>query len=136
MINPQLAQSIKRLYRRLNGSTIETNLKRYEGILYKIKAGQTVWQTKTDRQLKETAQILNQSAKKSGNLDNLLIETYALVSEVIKRVLSIKPFDVQIIGGIVLHQRKVAQMQTGEGKTLTAVSRRPSMPSRDKGSMS
>ncbi len=121
MINPRLVKSIKRLHRRLNGSTIETNLKRYEAILYKIKACQTVWQTKTDRQLQEAAQILNQSAEKSGNLDNLLIETYALVSEVIKRVLSIKPFDVQIIGGIVLHQGKVAEMQTGEGKTLTAV---------------
>ena len=121
MINPRLVKSIKRLHRRLNGSTIETNLKRYEAILYKIKACQTVWQTKTERQLKEAAQILNQSAEKSGNLDDLLIETYALVSEVIKRVLSIKPFDVQIIGGIVLHQGKVAEMQTGEGKTLTAV---------------
>ena len=44
MINPRLVKSIKRLHRRLNGSTIETNLKRFEAILYKIKACQTVWE--------------------------------------------------------------------------------------------
>ena len=137
MINPRLVKSIKRLHRRLNGSTIETNLKRYEAILYKIKACQTVWQTKTERQLKEAAQIEINQLKNQENLDDLLIETYALVSEVIKRVLSIKPFDVQIIGGIVLHQGKVAEMQTGEGKTLTAVFPATlETPSADKGSMS
>ena len=53
-------------------------------------------------------------------LDDILIEAYALVREVSKRILGQRHFDVQLIGGIVLHQGKIAEMKTGEGKTLVA----------------
>ena len=54
-------------------------------------------------------------------IDDILVEAFALVREAAARVLKLYPFDVQIIGGIVMHNSKIAEMQTGEGKTLTAV---------------
>jgi preprotein translocase subunit SecA len=76
---------------------------------------------KTDHQLAKMSQELSLQARHDGLLDDLLIKAFALVREVVWRVLHLRPFDVQLIGGIVLHQGKLAEMQTGEGKTLTAV---------------
>jgi preprotein translocase subunit SecA len=76
---------------------------------------------KQDNHLKEISEQLAQRALQNENLDTLLIEAFALVKETTQRVLKITPFDVQLIGAIVLHQGKIAEMQTGEGKTLAAV---------------
>jgi len=121
MINTRFMTTLERLHHRLNGSTIEYNLKQYDPILQEIKTRTTTLQHKTDQQLKQVAQELALRAQQAGGFDDLLSEAYALVREVIERALHIQPFDVQIIGGIVLHQGKLAEMQTGEGKTLTAV---------------
>jgi preprotein translocase subunit SecA len=78
------------------------------------------FQTLTDEQLKtKTAEFKDRLAK-SENLDDLLPEAFALVREAARRTLGQRHFDVQLMGGIVLHQGKIAEMKTGEGKTLTA----------------
>lgn len=71
-------------------------------------------------QLKEKADALKERVSKEESLDELLPEAFSLVRETSKRTLSQRHFDVQLIGGIALHQGKIAEMRTGEGKTLTA----------------
>ena len=74
----------------------------------------------TDDQMRERIAELRKRAQGGEALDALLPETYALVREAGVRVLNQRAFDVQLIGGIVLHQGRIAEMRTGEGKTLTA----------------
>jgi preprotein translocase subunit SecA len=115
-----LAQ-LKRYYERLNGSTIEYELSTYQEILSEINSLKTECEKKSDVQLKDLSNRLKQEALSNGHADNLLIDAYALIREAIRRTLNLNPFDVQIIGAIVMHLGKLAEMQTGEGKTLTAV---------------
>lgn len=112
---------LKRYYNRLNGITIEYEISQYQDILSEINKLKSECKKKSDAQLKSLSGKLRQEVLNNGQLDNLLIDAYALVREAICRTLYLNPFDVQIIGGIVMHQGKLAEMQTGEGKTLTAV---------------
>ena len=74
----------------------------------------------TDAQFPELTGQLKQRAAAGGSLDELLPEAFALVREAAKRILGMRPFDVQVLGGVVLHQGRIAEMKTGEGKTLAA----------------
>ena len=74
----------------------------------------------TDDQMRQKIADLRKRAQGGEDLDALLPETYALVREAGVRVLNQRAFDVQLIGAIVLHQGRIAEMRTGEGKTLTA----------------
>ncbi|MDV7714432.1 accessory Sec system translocase SecA2 [Oenococcus oeni] len=74
----------------------------------------------SDEMLKKQTKVFKARLKNGENLDDLLPEAFAVVREADKRVLSMFPFDVQVLGGIVLHQGNIAEMKTGEGKTLTA----------------
>ncbi|MEK7071732.1 MAG: preprotein translocase subunit SecA, partial [Patescibacteria group bacterium] len=74
----------------------------------------------SDAQLKEKTQELKKQLKSGKTLDDILPEAFALVREASRRTLSQRHFDVQLIGGIVLHEGKIAEMKTGEGKTLTS----------------
>ncbi len=73
-----------------------------------------------DEDLKRLSLELKERVKKGESLDNLLVPAFALVRETAKRTLGQRHYDVQLLGGIVLHQGKIAEMATGEGKTLTA----------------
>lgn len=75
----------------------------------------------TDEQLKARAAELKSFAAGGQSLESLLPETFALVREASRRVLNMRQFDVQLVGGVVLHQGRIAEMRTGEGKTLVAV---------------
>jgi preprotein translocase subunit SecA len=75
----------------------------------------------TDDKLKEAAAELRRRAQEGENLDKLLPEVFALVREISKRTLGMRQFDVQLTGGAVLHQGRIGEMKTGEGKTLVAV---------------
>lgn len=77
-------------------------------------------QSLSDEQLKAKTAEFKDRFQKGESLDLLLPEAFAVVREASKRVLKMRPFDVQLMGGIVLHQGKIAEMKTGEGKTLTA----------------
>jgi preprotein translocase subunit SecA len=121
MSNENFYTKIKRLHRRLNGSTIEYDLSEYRIILESITRLNSEYENNSDYELKSCSQKLIARARQGETLDSLLNESFALVNESIRRILRINPFDEQIIGGIVMHRGKLAEMQTGEGKTLTAV---------------
>jgi preprotein translocase subunit SecA len=74
----------------------------------------------SDAEIRERAEGLRRRARDGEDLDDLLVETFALVREACRRTIGLRPFDVQLVGGIVLHQGKIAEMLTGEGKTLVA----------------
>ena len=98
----------------------EAELKKIRKIVDKINALEPDMQKLTDDQMREKIDELKQRARGGESLDVLLPETYALSREAAVRVLGQRPFDVQLIGAIVLHQGRIAEMKTGEGKTLTA----------------
>lgn len=75
----------------------------------------------SDSQLREKTATLQERARRGDSLDSLLPEAFAVVREASKRVLGLRPFDVQLIGGMVLHKGEIAEMRTGEGKTLVAI---------------
>src|ERR671910_751520 len=74
----------------------------------------------SDEELKTEADALRERARNGEPVDGLLPEAFALVREAARRTLGMRHFDVQLIGGIALHQGKIAEMRTGEGKTLVA----------------
>ena len=98
----------------------EGEIKKLRKTVEKINALEPEIKKLTDDGMRERIAQLKQKAQGGESLDELLPETYALVREAGVRVLNQRAFDVQLIGGIVLHQGRIAEMRTGEGKTLTA----------------
>ena len=94
--------------------------KTYEQRVGRINAFEPELETYTDEELRETADALRERARGGEKLDDLLFECFALVREAGRRSMSMRHFDVQLIGGMVLHDGAIAEMKTGEGKTLTA----------------
>ena len=114
-------KKIRQAFHLLRGRHIEFDLTTYRKILAQINMLEAGFQSVDDRVLKQKSQNLITRARSSECADDLLVEAFALVREAARRVLGLRPFDVQIIAGIVMHQSKLAEMQTGEGKTLVAV---------------
>lgn len=102
------------------GSYSGRELKKITPILNKVLALEEEYSAFTDEQLKAKTPEFKQRYEKGESLDDLLPEAFATVREAAWRVLEMKPFPVQVIGGIVLHQGRIAEMKTGEGKTLVA----------------
>ncbi len=98
----------------------ERKIKKLMEIVCEVNALEDRFSRLSDADLKKYSEKLREEVRSGGNLDDLLVEAYALVREVGKRTIGLRMFDVQIMGGIVLHQGKVAEMKTGEGKTLVA----------------
>ena len=94
--------------------------KRHEQRVALIGAYEAELELDTDAELRERIDALRARARDGETLDELLPETFAIVREVGKRRLGMRHFDVQLIGGMVLHDGSIAEMRTGEGKTLTA----------------
>ncbi|MDD3028716.1 MAG: preprotein translocase subunit SecA [Alphaproteobacteria bacterium] len=109
------------LVRRLLGSHNDRVLRAQDPIIEKINALEPAFQNLSDDALRAKTQEFRNRLKKGEALDALLPEAFATVREASWRVLGLRPFDVQLRGGIVLHQGKIAEMRTGEGKTLVAV---------------
>lgn len=101
-------------------STAQRRLARWAQLLPKIASYEPELQKLTDQELRKRSLSLRYRAKSGESLDKLLPEAYALVREAGWRTVSMRHFDVQMLGGIALHNRSIAEMQTGEGKTLTA----------------
>ena len=102
------------------GSKNERELKKLEPIVDQINSLEPQIQSLSDDDLKAKTGIFREQIDKGASLDELLPEAFAVVREASVRTLSMRHFDVQLIGGIVLHQGKIAEMKTGEGKTLAA----------------
>lgn len=102
------------------GTDNERQLHRLQATVSKINAFEPDMIALTDEQLAEKTNYFRQLLAQGKTLDDILPEAFAAVREVSKRKLGQRPFDVQLMGGIVLHHGKIAEMKTGEGKTLTA----------------
>lgn len=98
----------------------EKTIKKLRGIVKEINDLESAYEVMSDEELVSQTDILKGRYKNGESLDRLLPDAYAVVREAAKRVLNMRHFDVQLIGGIVLHQGRIAEMKTGEGKTLVA----------------
>ena len=99
----------------------EQEIKKLNVIVDKIDALEESMKKLSDEELKDMTAIFKDRLKKGETLDDILPEAFAVVREVSKRKLGMRQYRVQLIGGIVIHQGKIAEMKTGEGKTLVEV---------------
>ncbi len=106
--------------RKLFGSKNERDLKRLDPLVQAVNECESTTKPLTDEQIRAKTQELKDRFAAGETLDDLLPEAFALVREASIRTLGMRHFDVQLIGGIVLHQGKIGEMKTGEGKTLAA----------------
>ena len=103
----------------LSGSN-EAEIKKLQKTVAQIAAHEEKMRALTDEEMRGMTDAFRGRLKAGETLDQLLPEAYALVREAAVRTLNQRPFDTQMIGAIVLHQGRIAEMRTGEGKTLTA----------------
>ncbi len=108
------------LIKKIVGDTNERELKRLSKKLENVNEYEEQIAKLTDEQLKHKTVEFKERFENGSTLDDLMAESFAVVRETSKRVLGKRHFDVQIIGAIVLHEGKIAEMKTGEGKTLVA----------------
>ena len=108
------------LIEKMFGTHSEREIKRILPLVDKIEALRPQMQALTDEQMADKTKEFKERLANGETLDDLLVEAYALVREAAVRVLGMEHYRVQLIGGIVLHQGRIAEMRTGEGKTLVA----------------
>ena len=110
----------KYLAKKIFGSANERIIRATYGIIEQINSLENLISKLTDAELANQTFILKERLKGGESLEHILPEAFATVREAAKRVLNMRHFDVQLIGGIILHHGKIAEMKTGEGKTLVA----------------
>ena len=110
-----MANFLKKLF----GSSNEAEIKRLKKIVAKVDAFEPEMKGLTDAQLQAKTPYFKQRLANGETLDDILPEAYAVVREAAVRTIGQRPFEVQVLGGIVLHQGRIAEMKTGEGKTIT-----------------
>src|SRR6267143_5869653 len=98
----------------------EREVKRHLAVAAAVTELEPELQALDDVELRAHSDDLRQRARDGHDLDELLIEAFAVCREASRRTTGLRHFDVQLVGGIVLHQGKIAEMKTGEGKTLVA----------------
>ena len=111
---------ISKFLKKIFGSRNSRIIKDYTVYVKSINDLEKVYEKKSDEELKNTTKLLQEKYKKSNNIDELLIEAFAVVREASKRTLGMRHFDEQLMGGIALHHGKISEMKTGEGKTLVS----------------
>ena len=102
------------------GSRNDRLLKQYRGVVNRINALESQFEALSDEALKAKTEEFKDRVAKGESLDAILPEAFAVVREGSKRVMKMRHFDVQMLGGMALHYGKISEMRTGEGKTLTA----------------
>lgn len=107
-----------KIIERVFGSYSEKEIKKIIPLVDKIESLEPKMEKLTDDQLRAKTDEFRQRINKGETLEDILVEAYAVVREASKRVLGLRHFRVQLIGGIILHQGRIAEMKTGEGKTL------------------
>ena len=105
---------------RLLGNTSESKLKKMRPVVDKINAMEPKYTAMSDEELRGQTALFKARLQKGETLEDLLPEAFAVVREAAKRTVGMRPYDVQLLGGMVLHQGRIAEMKTGEGKTLVA----------------
>ncbi len=116
-----LAKKCREFFSLLRGRRVEYDLKSYEKILKQINAREAFFKSLTDSQLKAESLAFRDRLIEGSNKQALVVDAFGLVREVAWRVLGMRPYDVQVLAGVALFQGRLAEMQTGEGKTLAAV---------------
>lgn len=109
-----------KVFEKIFGSYSDREVKRIKPIIDRIEALEPEMQALSDEQLKAKTPEFKRRLSQGETLDDLLPEAFAVVREASRRVLGMRHFRVQLIGGVVLHQGRIAEMKTGEGKTLVA----------------
>jgi preprotein translocase subunit SecA len=118
---PSQVTRLRRTLDRLRGRPIEHDLEPYRVVLAKVNALEPEVAPLSDASLRERAMALRARVDDGAGLEAIVPEAFALVREAARRALGQRPFDVQILAGLTLYQGKIAEMATGEGKTLAAV---------------
>jgi preprotein translocase subunit SecA len=111
---------IGNIIKKIFGSKNDRELKRIQPIVEAINSQEPFFKSLTDNQLREKTNEFKERLKNGATLEDLLPEAFAAVREASVRVLNMRHYDVQLIGGIVLHEGCISEMKTGEGKTLAA----------------
>ncbi len=111
---------IAKIFKSVVGSKNDRELKRMRKLVARINALEEATKELTDEQLSAKTQSFKQRHQDGESLDQLLPEAFAVCREASRRVMGMRHFDVQLIGGITLHEGRIAEMKTGEGKTLMA----------------
>ena len=111
---------IEMILKKIVGTKNDRELKRYAFLLDEVNNFEPVMMSLSDEELQAKTPYFKEKLKNGSSLDDILTESFAVAREVSRRTLLMRPFDVQVIGGIVLHEGKIAEMKTGEGKTLAA----------------
>jgi len=130
MLRP-IRASFRRLFRKvltvigkvltaIFGTGAEREVKRLMPLLEAVRSHEPRVSAMTNDELRSQTGVFKERLAQGATLDDLLPEAFAVCREAAKRVVGMRPFDVQVIGGIVLHQGNIAEMVTGEGKTLVA----------------
>ena len=106
--------------KKIFGSSSKRQINSYTKIVNKINELEKKIEKISDQDLKNKTQYFKNILQNGSSLDEILPEVFSVVREVSKRTIGLRHFDVQLVGGIVLHQGMIAEMKTGEGKTLVA----------------
>ena len=109
---------VGKLFKKIFGSRNDRLVKAMRKVVANINVLEPTMQSLTDDQLKAKTDEFRQRLEQGETLDNLLPEAFAAVREAGQRALGMRHYDVQMIGGMVLHDGKISEMRTGEGKTL------------------
>ncbi|MBN1382712.1 MAG: preprotein translocase subunit SecA [Deltaproteobacteria bacterium] len=108
------------ILKKVVGSKNDRELKRYSLLLEEINNLESATLSMSDAELRSKTDIFKEKISNGVDIEDIVAEVFAVVRETSRRTLQMRPFDVQIIGGLVLHEGKIAEMKTGEGKTLAA----------------
>ena len=109
------------LFNKLFGTRSEREVKKLAPLVDAVMALEDDYRALSDEDLRAKTQEFKDRLAAGETLDQLLPEAFATVREAADRVLGMRPYRVQVVGGIVLHQGRIAEMKTGEGKTLVAI---------------
>ncbi len=112
---------LQMMFGKIFGTQNDRELKKYSNRVKQINALESHYEAMSDDELKAAFQTLkDQVLREEKTLDDVLVDSFAITREASKRVLGMRHFDVQLVGGMVLHEGRIAEMKTGEGKTLVA----------------
>ncbi|MDG1474633.1 MAG: preprotein translocase subunit SecA, partial [Porticoccaceae bacterium] len=111
---------LSKLFKKLFGTSNDRELRQMRKVVTTINRFEEELKTLDDAALQDQTAVLRQQLDEGQTLDQILPKAFAVVRETSQRVLGMRHFDVQMIGGLTLHQGKIAEMRTGEGKTLVA----------------
>ncbi|NBS38765.1 MAG: hypothetical protein EBS73_05645 [Betaproteobacteria bacterium] len=116
----KLDRMFQGLLTKIFGSRNQRLIKQYQQVVGRINALESSVNTLSDEALADKTHLFRERLGRGESLDALLPEAFAVCREASRRVMGMRHFDVQLVGGMVLHQGKIAEMRTGEGKTLMA----------------